>query len=54
MIRQQVSFFNPALLLLRQLPEYLSEVPPQFPVQHFTPALGDKHYMVFALPLRMA
>ena len=50
----QVPFFHPALLLLRPLAEYLAHVPPQFLLPLSSPALGDEHHMVFALPLVMA
>jgi len=46
-------FFDLTLFLLGQLPEYLSQMPPQFLVQRFTAILGNKHHMIFALPLCM-
>jgi hypothetical protein len=45
---------DPTLFLLRQLAEYLAHLPPQFSIPLLAPALGDKHHMVFALPLGMA
>jgi len=47
-------FFDPTLLLLGQLAEHLAQVPPQLPIQHSSPALGDEHNVIFALPLGMA
>jgi hypothetical protein len=51
MIGHQVPLFDSALFLLRQFAEYLTQMPSQLPVQHFSSALGNKHHMVFALPL---
>ena len=50
----QMPLFDPTLLLLCQLAEHLAQVPPQFCVQRSPPTLGDKHQMIFALPLAMA
>src|SRR5215472_6000226 len=48
------SIFDPTLFLLGQLPQHFPQVPPQFSVQLLPAVLGDKHHMIFALPLRMA
>ena len=53
MIRHQVPFLDPALLLISQLAEHFSKVLPQLSVQYFSSTLGNKYHMVFALPLRV-
>jgi transposase len=50
----QMAFFNPALLPLREVPEYLAQVLPKLPVQRFATACGNENYMVFALPFAVA
>jgi REP element-mobilizing transposase RayT len=50
----QMAFFNPALLPLREVPEYLAQVLPKLPVQRFATAFGNENYMVFALPFAVA
>jgi hypothetical protein len=50
-IRHQVTFFDPAFFLLRQLAKHLPEVPSQLPVKCLPAALGNEHNMIFALPL---
>jgi hypothetical protein len=52
-VSHQMSLLNPTLLLLRQVPEYLSQVLPQFRVQRLAATFRDEHHVVFALPLRM-
>ena len=54
MIQHEVTFFDPALLLQRQLAEHLSEMLPQFPIKYLPAVLGNEHHVVFALPLRVA
>jgi hypothetical protein len=49
-IGQQMTFFDPAFLLLCQSPEHFSKVFSQSAVQRLASTLGDEHYMVFALP----
>ena len=50
-IRHEVTLFDPAFLLQRQLAKHLPEVLPQFSVEHLPAGLGNDHHMVFALPL---
>jgi len=54
MVRHQMPFFNLALLLLGQTPEYLAQVRPETPVQRLAAALGYENDMLLALPLRVA
>ena len=53
-IRHQMTFFDPAFLLLCQLAKYIPEVPPQLPVKRLPAALGNEHNMIFAVPLAVA
>jgi hypothetical protein len=53
-IRHQVTLFDPAFLLLRQLAKHLSEMPSQLPVKRLPAALGNKNNMIFALPPAVA
>jgi hypothetical protein len=53
-IRHEMAFLDLALLLQRQLTEDLAEMPSQFPVKRLSAALGNKHNMIFALPLAVA
>jgi hypothetical protein len=48
-----VPFFDPAFLLLRQLPEYLPEILVQLPVQRPSSALRYEDDMIFALSCRV-
>ena len=48
-IRHEVTLFDPAFLLQRQLG--IPEVLPQFSVEHLSAVLGNEHHVVFALPL---
>ena len=50
-IRHEVTLFDPAFLLQRQLAKHLPEVLPQFSVEHLPAGLANEHDMVFALPL---
>ena len=54
MIRPQMSLFDTALLLLSQLMEHFSQMAPHLLVERSAPALWDKHYVIFALPLGVA
>jgi hypothetical protein len=54
MIRHQMPLFDPALLLLGQLPKYLSEVPPQLNAQRLPATFRNGNNVVFALALRVA
>jgi hypothetical protein len=49
----QMPFFDPTLLLPRQLPKHLAQVLPQLPLQPFASALRNKYHVLFAFPLRM-
>src|SRR5215469_16672117 len=49
LVRHQVAFFNPTLLLLGQFAEHFAQVPTQLPVQLLPATFRDKHHMVFAL-----
>ena len=53
-ISHQMAFLNAALFLRRQCPKHLSEMLPQFPVQHLPSELRYEYDVVFALPFRMA
>src|SRR6266851_2099908 len=53
-VGHQVPLFDPTLLLLRQLPKHLSEVPPQLRVKCLLAAFGNEYNMIFALPLAVA
>ena len=46
---RQMTFFDPAFLLLCQLAKHIPEVPPQLPVKRLPAALGNEHNMIFAL-----
>src|SRR5437588_1443862 len=48
---RQMTFFDPAFLLLCQLAKHIPEVPPQLPVKRLPAALGNEHNMIFALYL---
>jgi len=52
-IRHQVPFYYFRFFVLRQFPEYLSQVPSQTSKDRFLPSLRDKYHMVFAIPPRM-
>ena len=49
-VRHQMAFFNPALLLLGEAPEYLAQMLPKLLVQRFATAFGNENHVVFALP----
>src|SRR5712691_6022618 len=53
-IRHQMSLFNAALLLRRELSEHLPQVPSQLAIQRLPPALWNEDHVVFALPFRVA
>ena len=53
-IGHQMPLLNPALLLRGQFSEHLAQMAPQLLVQRPAAALGDKHYVIFALPLGVA
>jgi hypothetical protein len=52
-VRHQVAFQNPALLLLGQTAENLSQVLPQPFIQRSAAAFGNEGYVAFALPYRV-
>jgi hypothetical protein len=52
-VRHQVAFQNPALLLLGQTPKDLSQMLPKTFIQHSATTFGDKGYVIFALPYRV-
>ena len=54
LIRHEMAFFDRAFLLQRQLGEDIAEMRSQLPVQGLAAALGNKHNMIFALPLAVA
>src|SRR5260370_10161723 len=49
-----MTLLDPALFLLRQLAEDIAEMRSQLPVQGLSPALGNEHNVIFALPLAVA
>jgi hypothetical protein len=51
MIRQQMPLLDPAFLLRSQLAQDFPKMLSQLPVQRLSPALGNEHDVVFALPL---
>jgi hypothetical protein len=53
-VGHQVPLFDSALLLLRQFPKHLSEVPSQLRVKRLPPAFWNEYNMIFALPLAVA
>jgi hypothetical protein len=53
-IRHEMAFFDLAFLLQRQIAEDIAEMRSQLPVEGPTPALGNEHNMIFALPLAVA
>jgi hypothetical protein len=53
-VGHQMPLLDPALLLLRQLPKHLSEVPSQLRVQRLPAAFGNEYNVIFALPLAVA
>src|SRR5260370_14696866 len=53
-IQHEMAFFNSAFLLQRQLAEDIAEMRSQLPVQGLSPALGNEHNVIFALPLAVA
>jgi hypothetical protein len=52
MIRHQMAFLDPTLLLFGQLPEHLTQMLPQLSVQHLAATLGDKHSCAWRLTLK--
>src|SRR5258705_8497774 len=53
-IQHEMAFFDSAFLLQRQLAEDIAEMRSQLPVQGLSPALGNEHNVIFALPLAVA
>jgi hypothetical protein len=49
-----MAFFDSAFLLQCKLAEDLAEMRSQLPVQGLSPALGNEHNVIFALPLAVA
>ncbi len=54
MIRHQVPLHNLATALIRQLTEYLAQMPPKLPEDPLLAALLDVHPVILAVPARMA
>ena len=52
-IRRQMSFLDPTLLLLGQPAKYLCMLFSQFPVQRLPSTLRNRHQVEFALPRRV-
>ena len=50
MVGHKVPLLDPALLLLRKLPEDLAKVAPQLAVQHFSPIFLDEHDVCACTP----
>jgi hypothetical protein len=42
-----------AFFLLGKLPEYPTQLSPQFSVESLSAILRDEHHVIFAIPLRM-
>ena len=53
MIGHQMPFFYPTLFVLRQSPQYLTEVCSQLTIQHLPTPLGYEHNVVLAVPFRV-
>ena len=53
-VGHQVPFQNPALLLLRQLPEYLPKVRPQLLVDDLPPTFRNEDDVILTLPFGVA
>jgi len=53
-VDHEVTFFDPAFLLLRQSAENLAEMLPKLPVEHLPATLRDENDVVFARPFRVA
>src|SRR5258705_7433611 len=53
-IQHKMAFFDSAFLLQRQLAEDIAKMRSQLPVQGLSPALGNEHNVIFALPLAVA
>jgi len=49
-VRHQVSFLNPALLLACKFAKYIPKVDSQLAIQHLATAFWDEHDVVFAIP----
>jgi hypothetical protein len=54
MVGEQMPLFDPAFLLLGQLPKHFTQVLAKAAIQHFPSALRYKYNVVLALPLRVA
>ena len=52
-IGHEVTLFDPAFLLQRQLAKHIPKVLPQFSTEHL-PVRGNEHHVVLALLLGMA
>jgi hypothetical protein len=50
----EMTFHDMALFLLGQTSEHFAQMLTQFLVQLLAPVLGDKNYVVLALPFRVA
>ena len=53
-IRHEVTLFDPAFLLQRQLAKHIPQVLPQFSAERLPAVRGNEHHVVFALPLGVA
>jgi len=53
-IREKMTFRDPALFLLRQPAEHLSQMWAQFSINRSSAALGNEDHVVFAVPFRVA
>jgi hypothetical protein len=53
-IRHEMALFDPAFFFQRRIAEDLAEMRSQLRVQRLSPALGNEHHMIFALPLTVA
>lgn len=54
MVRHQVAFFDPDLLLLRQTPHHLSKLLSDLPDYRLLPVLRNEHNVILTLPPAVA
>jgi hypothetical protein len=52
-IREKMTLLDPALLLLRQLAEHLSQMGAQFSIDRSSAAFANEDHVVFAVPFRV-
>lgn len=53
-VQHEMPFHNPTLLLDGQFPEYLTQIFPEFLIQHLSSTFRNPYHMVLAVPYRVA